>query len=113
MITPNTGEVWYCDLPKEEKPEEIMRDRPCIIVDQNDEEFVVIKVTKHSPRKNDKYDTVIEKWRECGLSRPSTARISKIANLNRSQLKNCKGKLEVIDEINISKKLEEFLDDNF
>lgn len=109
MKNPQSGDIWYADLPKEENPHEIMKDRPCVVIDEYEGEYAVIKITKHSPRKNDKYDVRIKYWKECGLSYPSTARISKISHIDRSQLDNYKGHLTEYDEIIIGKKLEEFV----
>ena len=89
-----------------------MRDRPCIIVDQVNEEFLVIKVTKHDPRESDPYDVEIIDWQKCGLKLPSTARISKIQYIDRSQIDNYKGRLEATDEKRISEMLEKYLNEN-
>lgn len=111
MRKPQVGDIWYANIPKEEKPNEIMKDRPCLIVDENEGLYMVIKITKHSPRTNDKYDVPIVFWKECGLSRPSTVRISKISYIDSSQIDNYKGHLTEHDESIISEKLEEFMND--
>lgn len=106
---PQTGEVWYAWLPKEENKHDLM-ERPCIIVDQIENEYLVIKVTKHDPRPSDPYDREIINWNQCGLKRKSTARVSKIIPIKDSQIDNYKGKLTTLDELRITKALEQFIE---
>ncbi|KRT89327.1 PemK family transcriptional regulator [Bacillus paralicheniformis] len=87
----------------------MMPDRPCIIVDKVEDEYLVIKVTKHSPRPYDKYDIAIQYWGQCGLTKPSTARCSKLIFLAEDQIDNYKGHLVKSDEQRITQKLEAFL----
>ncbi|MCT6511971.1 type II toxin-antitoxin system PemK/MazF family toxin [Bacillus subtilis] len=107
--TPRPGEVWYATLPKEENPNDLMPNRPCIIVTQENDEYLVIKVTTTNPRPNDPYDTPIEYWGHCGLKRPSTARASKLIMLPEDQIDNYKGRLAPSDEQKISERIEAFL----
>ncbi|WP_418302347.1 type II toxin-antitoxin system PemK/MazF family toxin [Lysinibacillus fusiformis] len=107
MKIPKTGEVWYGDYPKEENPSEIMKNRPCIILDfdEDNQEVMVIKLTRTPPR--DLYDYELKHWAECGLKSATTARISKISNIDYSDLHNKKGQLHPNDELIISQILEE------
>lgn len=109
MKYPVTGEVWYADIPKEEPPHTIMRNRPCLVLDFNSEtsEVMVIKLTSTEVR--DQYDYRLAHWSSCGLKRPTTARTSKISYINLSQMKNLKGTIHPDDETEISDKLEAFL----
>lgn len=110
---PIPGEVWYATLPKEENPNDLMTNRPCIIVDQTDaEEFIVIKVTSHNPRNNDPYDVRLVYWGQCGLKKPSTARCSKLIILQREQIDNFKGRLSIADERLVSSKVRSYLESN-
>ena len=85
-------------------------ERPCIIVDEIEGGYLVIKVTRAAPRKYDEYDTSIEYWKECGLTSPSTARVSKLVTIKDSQIDNFKGKLNPEDEKNIANLLEKFIE---
>lgn len=109
--TPISGDVWYSLFPKEEDKNDLM-ERPCIIVEEYEEEYLVIKITRHDPRTEDPFDTEIVDWSACGLKSPSTARISKVTLINKSQILNYKGHLTPYDEFVISEKLDEFINLN-
>ena len=47
------------------------------------EKVLSVKITKHTPRKEDPYDTPIVYWKEAKLNFESTARISKTYSLNK------------------------------
>ncbi|AKL77795.1 PemK-like protein [Bacillus velezensis] len=86
-----------------------MPNRPCIIVTEENDEYLVIKVTTTDPRPYDPYDTPIEYWGQCGLKRKSTARASKLIMLAEDQIDNYKGRLAPSDEQRISKAIEDYL----
>lgn len=81
------GDVWFAEFPLEEDTSQII-ERPVIILDAGDGNVEVLccKVTKHSPRAVDQYDTPIVLWQEAGLRFPSTARISKTMILPKTAL---------------------------
>ncbi len=85
-------------------------ERPCIIVDELEDEYLVIKVTRHNPRIEDDFDIEIRDFRQCGLKSPSTARVSKITTIHKSQILNYKGHLTPYDEEVISDVLTSFLE---
>ena len=77
----NKGEVWFVEFPLEEDNERTIN-RPVIVLDENVLGVLSVKITKHSPRKEDPYDTPILYWQEANLRLSSTARVSKITLLS-------------------------------
>jgi mRNA-degrading endonuclease toxin of MazEF toxin-antitoxin module len=76
------GEVWFVAFPLEEDPDQFTN-RPVIVLDEQILGVLSVKVTKHKPRENDKYDTPILYWQQAKLRFASTARISKTMILDR------------------------------
>ena len=73
----NRGEVWFVEFPLEEDNSQTIN-RPVIVLDENTLGVLSVKITKHSPRKEDPYDTPIIYWQEANLRLASTARVSKV-----------------------------------
>ena len=71
------GEVWFVEFPLEEDNSQTIN-RPVIVLDENTLGVLSVKITKHSPRKEDPYDTPIIYWQEANLRLASTARVSKV-----------------------------------
>lgn len=103
------GDIYFAHFPLEEDNSKYLN-RPVIIVIAEDPELVVIKVTKTAPRTNDPYDVHISHYKESGLKHPSTARISKVITIDRSQLLFKIGRLHNDDLKIIIEKLIEFTD---
>lgn len=78
----NIGEVWYANFPYEDKPGSAKR--PVVILDIDTLLVLSVKVTKHKPRENDKYDTPILYWKQAHLRMASTARVSKVISIPKS-----------------------------
>lgn len=81
MPTIHEGEVWFVGFPLEEDPSQIIN-RPVIVLDVDKLDVLSVKVTKHQVRSNDPYDTPILYWQQANLRLASTARVSKVMNLN-------------------------------
>lgn len=77
----NKGEVWFVEFPLEEDNERTIN-RPVIVLDENVLGVLSVKITKHSPRREDPYDTPILYWKEANLRLSSTARVSKVTLLS-------------------------------
>ena len=73
-------EVWFVGFPMEEDNTKI-KNRPVIVLDESTLGVLSVKVTKHAVRHNDPYDVPILYWQEANLRLASTARVSKIMNL--------------------------------
>lgn len=77
----NEGEVWFVEFPLEEDPNQSIN-RPVVVLDEDKLGVLSVKITKHSVRENDPYDTPILYWQEANLKLASTARVSKVMILN-------------------------------
>ena len=74
------GEVWFVGLPLEEDHSQIIN-RPVVVLDEDQLGVLSVKITKHKIRYNDPYDTPILYWQQANLRLASTARVSKVMNL--------------------------------
>ena len=74
------GDVWFVGFPLEEDPNCTIN-RPVVILDKDHLGVLSVKITKHAVRQADPYDTPILYWREANLHLASTARVSKVMNL--------------------------------
>ena len=70
------------EFPLEENPD-VTINRPVVVLDVDELKVLSVKITKHTPRKEDPYDTPIVYWKEAKLNFESTARISKTYSLNK------------------------------
>ena len=62
------------------------KNRPALVLlDSSDKDLVVSRITSQ-PLKN-KYDSLIENWKEAGLLLPSVVRLSKFATIGKSLVK--------------------------
>ncbi|WP_410512702.1 type II toxin-antitoxin system PemK/MazF family toxin [Paenibacillus sp. BR2-3] len=104
------GDVWYAKFPLEEDSSKYI-ERPAIIADVHLPDVAIIKVTKHDPRENDQYDTIIVHYNQAKLKRQSTARVSKLVTVDISQILNRKGTLHPEDFKNVFEQLDKFIDE--
>lgn len=74
------GEVWFVEFPLEEDSSKTIN-RPVVVLDEDTLGVLSVKITKHAVRKEDPYDTPILYWQEANLRLASTARVSKVMNL--------------------------------
>lgn len=77
----NKGEVWFAEFPFEEDNSRTTY-RPVVVLDEDKLSVLSVKVTRHAVRADDPFDTPIVHWEDAGLNFFSTARVSKIMNLN-------------------------------
>ncbi len=91
----NRWDVWWADVPFEDEPE--IKRRPVIVVNAKEIYVFALKATSHAPREYDEYDVALTYWRECGLTSPTTVRVSKILRLNESMMVSRIGALEAAD----------------
>ncbi len=75
------GDLWLVEFPFEDSLQ--TTNRPVIVLDVDELKVLSVKVTKHAPRTEDPFDCPIVQWQECGLKFESTARISKVLNLDK------------------------------
>jgi len=76
------GEVWFVEFPYDDDPTKLSN-RPVVVLDTDNLNVLSVKVTKHKVRDDDDYDTSIIYWKDAKLHFASTARVSKVINLNR------------------------------
>ena len=93
-------DVWLTDFPYEEDNSQFSS-RPVIVLSVQPLWIMSVKVTTHSPRENDSLDLEISHWRESGLSKPSTVRLSKRVNLTEDKFKYKLGELHLEDRLHI------------
>ena len=93
-------EVWFAKFPFEED-NSIEKKRPVIIINVETLEVLSIKVTSHSARTEDEYDTELVHWSEAGLDKPSVARISKSMNLTKDKFVHKIGEIHDEDKVSI------------
>jgi len=102
------GEVWFVAFPLEEDPGQFTN-RPVVVLDEQTLGVLSVKVTKHKPRENDKYDTPILYWQHAHLRFASTARISKTMILKKDSFLIKIGDLHPDDLISIEEQYIRFI----
>lgn len=111
---PKAQEVWYVKFPFEED-ESKYKVRPVIVLNDPEDSNVEVaclsvKVTSKPKREDDIGDTVILKWKEANLKKPSVARVSKTMSIPISQFERKVGQADDEDFINILQKFVEIFD---
>lgn len=86
--------------------------RPVIVLDENILGVLSVKITKHSPRSEDPYDTPILYWQEANLRLSSTARVSKVTVLDQDSFIFKIGSLHEEDLVRVENMYRKYLEDN-
>lgn len=107
----NKGEVWFVEFPLEEDNTKTIN-RPVIVLDENTLGVLSVKITKHSPRQEDPYDTPILYWQEANLRLASTARVSKVMLLSQDNFIFKIGDLQQDDLQRIEEMYLKYLEEN-
>ena len=107
----NRGEVWFVEFPLEEDNLQTIN-RPVIVLDENTLGVLSVKITKHSPRKEDPYDTPIIYWQEANLRLASTARVSKVFLLSQDSFIFKIGDLHQDDLDRVEEMYQKYLEEN-
>ena len=107
----NKGEVWFVEFPLEEDNSQTIN-RPVIVLDENTLGVLSVKITKHSPRKEDPYDTPIIYWQEANLRLASTARVSKVFLLSQDSFIFKIGDLDQDDLDRVEGMYQKYLEEN-
>lgn len=107
----NKGEVWFVEFPLEEDNSQTIN-RPVVVLDENTLGVLSVKITKHSPRKEDPYDTPIIYWQEANLRLASTARVSKVFLLSQDSFIFKIGDLHQDDLDRVEGMYQEYLEEN-
>lgn len=96
----NKWDIWLAKVAFEDEPN-IIKNRPVLVMDNTDCLVLSLKITSHSPRMNFKDEYQILKWKEAGLLKPSTLRISKKLLLPKESFIFKLGELHNIDKNNV------------
>ena len=107
----NRGEVWFVEFPLEEDNSQTIN-RPVVVLDENTLGVLSVKITKHSPRKEDPYDTPIIYWQEANLRLASTARVSKVFLLSQDSFIFKIGDLHQDDLDRVEGMYQKYLEEN-
>ena len=107
----NKGEVWFVEFPLEEDNSQTIN-RPVIVLDENTLGVLSVKITKHSPRKEDPYDTPIIYWQEANLRLASTSRVSKVFLLSQDSFIFKIGDLHQDDLDRVEGMYQKYLEEN-
>lgn len=107
----NKGEVWFVEFPLEEDNSRTIN-RPVIVLDENTLGVLSVKITKHTPRKEDPYDTPILYWQEANLRLSSTARVSKVTLLSQDSFIFKIGNLHQDDLERVEMMYQKYLEEN-
>lgn len=93
-------DIYIADVPFEDLPHSKVR--PIIILGEEALVIDCLKMTSHPPRPG---EYALKRWKEAGLHKETTVRISKRLSLARSRLKKYVGALHIDDILEIEKRL--------
>lgn len=101
-------EIWWARVKFEESDE--IKERPFLIVNGSIIEISIgAPVTSHVPRTECDWEYPVKKWKEAGLSKPSTIRLSKIIKMRDTDLIRKIGMLQVNDILMVQNMLDEMI----
>lgn len=98
-------DLWWARVAYEDKPS-ISKIRPVLIIDQQICAILALKVTSHDKRENFWGEYEIKRWRQAGLSKPSTIRMSKLLKLEKCDFTDKIGTLHIVDIVAVEKCIE-------
>lgn len=93
-------DIYFANVPFEDVPQS--KPRPVIILDDSVVIIDCLKMTSQPPRPG---EYVLQYWKEAGLKKPTTVRLSKRLALQPSAFIRRLGSLHPIDIIEIQKRL--------
>lgn len=105
MINPNKWELWFADVYFEDNPT-ISKKRPVLVLSRTEAIVLCNKITSHAPRLNCQGEYQLKDWKNAGLLKPSTIRLSQRFKLNIDKFIFKIGRLSssdvlaIIDELN-------------
>ena len=96
----NKWDIWVAKVAFEDNPK-ILKIRPVLVLSPTEYYVLSVKITSRSPRNNYFGEYSIRYWKESGLLKPSTIRLSKKINLNYNDLLQKIGVLHQADRQNV------------
>lgn len=97
---PIPWEIWWARVKFEDDPTQI-KERPVLIVSDKLAFIISLKITHHEPREDYDGEYRVIRWKESGLTQPSTIRYAKKLKLYESDFVSKLGSLHPIDIKNI------------
>ena len=94
-------DIYIAEVPFEDLPQQ-SKLRPVIILGESAVLVDCLKMTGQTPRRG---EYVLQKWKEAGLHKPTTVRISKRLALEKCALRKRIGSLQPVDILEIQKLL--------
>ena len=98
-------DIWLARVEFEDKVGSKIR--PVLIIDGTRCYVLSLKITSHLPREGYEGEYRIVNWKEAGLLKPSTVRISKQINLPADSFVKRIGRLTALDRVSISQLYQE------
>ena len=105
-------DLWFAKVAYEDDPE-MCDDRPVLVIDEKRGIYAALKVTRTSPRENFWGEYSVKRWKQAGLSSPSTIRISKLLKLAQEDFRRKIGSLRAVDVAGIQNYLDLIYKDPF
>lgn len=102
---PQKWEIWLANVKYEDDLTQVKK-RPVLFVGKEDMYLISLKITSHPPRSNFSGEYEIVKWKESGLSKTSTVRVSKKLKLEEKDFVRKLGRLQAYDAFYVGKLLE-------
>lgn len=93
-------DVYLADVPFEDLPE--VKLRPVIILEDSVIVVDCLKMTSQPPRRG---EYVLKYWKEAGLLKQTTVRISKRLALEPQAFRKYRGTIHILDRLEIEKRL--------
>lgn len=89
-------DLWFASVAYEDDPSKA-DDRPVLVIDEKRGIYAALKITRTPPRESFWGEYRVQKWRQAGLSDPSTIRISKFLRLAPKDFRRKIGTLRMVD----------------
>lgn len=103
VIQINKWEIWSAEYRYEDDPS-VTKRRPVLVIDDNCVfPILIAKITSSPPREGYFGEYPIKFWREAGLQKESTVRLSKVLNAEERDLKCKIGRLHPYDIMQIER----------
>ena len=89
-------DLWFASVAYEDDPSKT-DDRPVLVIDEKRGIYAALMITRTPPRESFWGEYRVQKWRQAGLSDPSTIRISKFLRLEPKDFRRKIGTLRMVD----------------
>ena len=98
-MTPNKWEIWMVNMPFDEGIGSKVR--PALVIDSTGICILVGKMISHAPRREFPYEYPMIDWAGAGLQCPTTIRLSKITQLDKSRFLKRIGVIQTADQMRV------------